>query len=168
MVSWNEIHGHVTQRFQALFLLLCSCKTFLPSDDTVLVKMHHHDTIYSKNAPGYHPQSDMMREIWVMRASLWDAQGVLWGRACHQERWWSLARVCNKCKCPQREEGGHVVEKAGVTMGSTGSRNLWPRKGSRACGMCRARVSGFQEDPGICLQVWESASQREVTGKEWL
>ena len=66
------------------------------------------------------------------------------------------------------KRGGHVVEKAGVTMGSTGSRNLWPRKGSRACGMCRARVSGFQEDLGICLQVLESASQREVTGKEWL
>ena len=55
--------------------------------------------------------------------------------------------------------GAHVVEKAGVTMGSTGSRNLWPRKGSRACGMCRARVSGFQEDLGICLQVLESASK---------
>ena len=30
----------------------------------------------------------------------------------------------------------HAVEKAGgrtLTMGSTGSRNLWPRKGSRAC-----------------------------------
>ena len=63
-------------------------------------------TPYLKNAPGHHPQSDMMREIWVMRTSLWDAQGVLWGRACHRERWWSLARVCNKCKCPQREEGG--------------------------------------------------------------
>ena len=48
MVSWNEIHGHVTQRFQALFLLMCSWKTFLPSDDTVLVKMHHHDTIFKK------------------------------------------------------------------------------------------------------------------------
>ena len=167
MVSWNEIHGHVTQRFQALFLLVCSCKTFLPSDDTVLVKMHHHDTIFKKMHQGTTP-----RVTWCVKfgscAHRCEMPRAFCGGACHRERWWSLARVCNKCKCPQREEGGHVVEKAGVTMGSTGSRNLWPRKGSRACGMCRARVSGFQEDLGICLQVLESASQREVTGKEWL
>ena len=83
------------------------------------------------------------------------------------EAWLVFATNANVLR-GKREGGGHVVEKAGVTMGSTGSRNLWPRKGSRACGMCRARVSGFQEDLGICLQVLESASQREVTGKEWL
>ena len=172
MVSWNEIHGHVTQRFQALFLLLCSCKTFLLSDDTVLVKMHHHDTIFKKCTrappPEWHDAWNLGHAHIAVRCpgrsmgeSLPPGEMMKPG-SCLQQMQMSLEGT------GRRRRGGHVVEKAGVTMGSTGSRNLWPRKGSRACGMCRARVSGFQEDLGICLQVLESASQREVTGKEWL
>ena len=105
MVSWNEIHGHVTQRFQALFLLVCSCKTFLPSDDTVLVKMHHHDTIFKKMHQGTTP-----RVTWCVKfgscAHRCEMPRAFCGGACHRQRWWSLARVCNKCKCPQREEEG--------------------------------------------------------------
>ena len=59
------------------------------------------------------PASDMIWEIWVMRASPAVAQGIAGG-----EKWWGLRRVCNKCKCPWRWGGTSCCgESCQLTMG---------------------------------------------------
>ena len=78
-----------------------------------------------------------MCEIWVMRASPAVARGVAPVGGLPREMMKPGPVFATNANVPADGGGAHhVAEKAGgqsLTMGSTGSRNLWPRKRSRAC-----------------------------------